>query len=217
MQHDSGPETTEHIRQVYERLKNVCTELRARGYFHDASKLGPNEKPIFDEVTPKLKGLVYGTDEYRASLRELGPALKHHYAANSHHPEHYGNGVAGMDLLDLVEMYCDWAAATLRTKDGDMAKGIEINIERFKIDGPLADILRNTWKRHGGFTGYQDYHLTGHHPDDDGRWTEDTDIGTGQTFMRRPKPNAPIPENPGDAECRKAWLEMTGQEIGCLR
>lgn len=192
--YDSGPETIEHIRQVAERLKNVCTELRDRGQFHDASKLGPDEKPIFDRVTPKLKGLVYGTDEYRASLKELGPALDHHYAVNSHHPEHYGAGVAGMDLLDLIEMYCDWAAATLRTKDGDMSKGLEINAERFKIEPQLASILRNTWTRHGGFAGYCNYHLSGQFSDDDGSWTEECDIGTGQVFRRQPKPNQAIPK-----------------------
>ena len=107
MSYDSENETREHIRQVARRLDKVCTELRDRGYWHDMSKLGSEEKPIFDEVTPKLKDLVYGTPEYRASLKELGPALTHHYANNSHHPEHYPNGIAGMDLLDLIEMYCD--------------------------------------------------------------------------------------------------------------
>ena len=192
MTYDSKAETLEHIAQVERRLTKVCTELRDRGFFHDASKLGPSEKPIFDEVTPKLKGLVYGTDEYRASLKDLGPALTHHYQNNSHHPEHYQNGVAGMDLLDLIEMYCDWAAATLRGKDGDMSKGIEINVERFKLDPQLASILRNTWARHGGFAGYTDYHLDGHFPADDARVTRETDMGTGQVYERRPKPNAPI-------------------------
>lgn len=192
MQYDSEAETREHIRQVAERLKVVCTELRDRGYWHDASKLGAEEKSVFDVVTPKLKGLVYGTDEYRASLRELGPALAHHYANNSHHPEHYDNGISGFDLLDLIEMYCDWAAATLRGKNGDMSKGIEINIERFKISGPLADILRNTWNRHGGFCGYHNYHLAGHVGNADGSWTEEHDAGTGQVYMRQPKPNAPV-------------------------
>jgi hypothetical protein len=192
MSYDSEAETGEHIRQVAKRLEKVCTELRDRGYFHDASKLGPEEKPIFDAVTPKLKELTYGSDEYRASLKELGPALAHHYANNSHHPEHYQNGIAGMDLLDLIEMYCDWAAATLRTKDGDMSKGLAINAERFKIEPQLASILRNTWARHGGFCGYENYHHAGHCPDDDNRWTTETDIGTGQVFRRRPKPNAPI-------------------------
>ena len=191
MNHDSGPETKEHIAQVARRLKNVITELRDRGWMHDTTKLGAVEKPIFDTVTPKLKGLVYGSDDYRASLKELGPALTHHYAHNTHHPEHYPDGIAGMDLLDLIEMYCDWAAATLRTKDGDMAKGIEINIERFKIAGPLADILRNTWKRHGGFAGYNEEFMgsTPFPTDDHGAtWIMDG----AATFRRTPKPNAPI-------------------------
>ncbi len=55
--------------------------------------------------------------------------------------------------MDVIEMYCDWAAATLRNKDGDMLKSIEINIARHGIGGPFADILRNTWKRYGGFCG----------------------------------------------------------------
>jgi hypothetical protein len=192
MSYDSAPETREHIRQVSERLKKVCTELLDRAYFHDASKLSLEEKPVFDTVTPKLKDLPYGSDEYRASLKELGPALAHHYQENSHHPEHYQNGIAGMDLLDLIEMFCDWAAATLRTKDGDMSLGLNVNVARFNIEPQLASILRNTWARHGGFCGYQDYHLGGEFPDDDDRWTTETAMGTGQVFRRRPKPNAPI-------------------------
>lgn len=214
MDFDSGPETREHIRQVAERLKKVCTELHDRGYFHDASKLGHEEKPIFDRVTPKLKGLIYGSDEYRASLKELGPALTHHYKANSHHPEHYPNGIAGMDLLDLVEMYCDWAAATLRTKDGDMAAGIEINIKRFGIDGPLADILRNTWIRHGGFAGYKDSYLEGHDPSpSDPALTVIEDVGTGQRFSRRPRANEPIPLVAASEKAALRLMQMDGEPV----
>jgi hypothetical protein len=150
---NSEKDTQQHIFQVAARLEAVCRELRERGERHDASKLGAEEKPHFDAVGTRLQDLVYGTDEYRSALRTLDPALKHHYATNSHHPQHYANGVAGMDLIDLVEMYCDWAAAALRTRDGDLAKSIDINIERFGIEGPLGEILKNTWKRHGGFCG----------------------------------------------------------------
>jgi len=212
MSYDSGPETREHIRQVSERLKKVCTELYDRGYFHDASKLGPEEKPIFDAVTPKLKGLTYGTDEYRASLKELGPALTHHYAKNSHHPEHYPNGIAGMDLLDLIEMYCDWAAATLRTKDGDMAAGIEINVKRFGIDGPLADILRNTWVRHGGFCGYQTLPIGPSYAGDP-TVTQVTDIGTGMVYDQRARPNAPIPIVSKSERDALRLMQMDGDEV----
>jgi uncharacterized protein DUF5662 len=46
---------------------------------------------------------VFGSEDYRVAVRELGLAVEHHYAVNSHHPEHFGAaGVAGMSLLDLV-------------------------------------------------------------------------------------------------------------------
>ncbi len=193
MTYDSRQETEEHINQVKRRLHTVCVELRERGYRHDWSKLGPEEKPTFDRVTPKLKELTYGTDEYKASLAELGPALAHHYRENTHHPEHFADGVAGMDLLDLIEMYCDWAAACLRNKDGDMAKSLEINKARFGISDQLANILLNTWTRHGGFCGYTDTRLmNGGETKAHGEWTYDIDPGTGQEFMRRPKSNAPM-------------------------
>src|SRR5215469_16665433 len=128
MSYDSEQDTRAHIIQVAARLEAVCQELRRRGERHDASKLGEIEKPVFDAVVPKLKDLVYGPDEYRSAVKELGPALKHHYENNSHHPQHYENGISGIDLIDLMEMYCDWAAASLRPKDGDMSRSIEINI-----------------------------------------------------------------------------------------
>jgi hypothetical protein len=45
------------------------------------------------------------------------------------------------------------AAASLAPKDGNMSESVEINIGRFDIDGQLAEILRNTWERYGGFCG----------------------------------------------------------------
>lgn len=144
MTYDSTADTLTHIRRVQALLGKMARDLMHRGEVHDASKLGPEEKPLFDEMTPLLKTLTYGTDEYKASLARLGSALKHHYAENSHHPEHYIGGVNGMTLLDVVEMFCDWKAASERTKDGDFQKSIEIGVKRFKIDPQLAAILRNS-------------------------------------------------------------------------
>lgn len=144
MAYDSAADTLTHIRRVQHYLGGMARALMHRGETHDESKLGPEEKPLFDEMTPLLKSLTYGTDEYKASLAKLGDALKHHYAHNSHHPEHYENGVAGMTLLDVVEMFCDWRAASERTKDGNFPKSVEIGIERFKIEPQLAAILRNS-------------------------------------------------------------------------
>ena len=49
-----------------------------------------------------------------------------------------------MTLVDLVEMLCDWAAATERHADGDIIKSLEINGERFGMTEQLATILENT-------------------------------------------------------------------------
>jgi hypothetical protein len=147
--YDSTADTLRHIARVRDLLDAMAVALIERGRVHDASKLGPEEKPHFDRETPRLKSLTYGSDEYRESLKRLGEALRHHYAANSHHPEHYADGVAGMDLLDLVEMACDWKAASERAANADFGKGLEVSIERFGIEPQLAAILRNTAERLG--------------------------------------------------------------------
>lgn len=142
--YDSAADTLTHIRRVQHYLGVLVRDLLSRGECHDDSKLGPEEKPLFDDMTPLLKTLTYGSDDYKASLAKLGDALRHHYAVNSHHPEHYADGVVGMNLLDVVEMFCDWKAASERTKDGDFVKSVEIGIERFHIEPQLASILRNS-------------------------------------------------------------------------
>jgi hypothetical protein len=70
--------------------------------------------------------------------------LAHHYAANAHHPEHHVNGIAGMTLIDLVEMLCDWKAAGQRHANGSIEKSLAVNRERFAIGDQLQAILVNT-------------------------------------------------------------------------
>lgn len=142
--YDSRQDTISHILRVRELLYIVQNKLEERGFLHDQTKLGPNEKPIYDIVTPRLRGLTYGSDEYKESLKSLGPALTHHYANNSHHPEHYNNGVDGMSLLDVIEMLCDWKAAGERHADGSITRSLSVNRGRFKICDQLQSILENT-------------------------------------------------------------------------
>ena len=147
--YDSAADTLMHIKRVNELLIRFSKDLMYRAICHDNSKLREPEKAEFDRLTPILKELQYGSDEYRASLAELQLALKHHYEHNSHHPEHYENGVDGMDLLDLVEMFMDWKAATERTKDGSISKSIEFNKDRFKMSEQLVSIFKNTVRNYG--------------------------------------------------------------------
>lgn len=144
--YDSTGDTLEHIGKVQHNLGVFEDLLEQREFKHDMSKLHPPEKEAYDVLTPRLAGLTYGSDEYRASLAEMKPAIAHHYANNSHHPEHYPDGIAGMSLLDIVEMFCDWKAASLRHNDGNFTESLEINRKRFGISEQLAAIFENTRK-----------------------------------------------------------------------
>jgi hypothetical protein len=49
-----------------------------------------------------------------------------------------------MNLLQLVEMFCDWKAATLRHNNGNLRKSIEHNAVRFGMAEQLERIFENT-------------------------------------------------------------------------
>jgi len=147
MDYDSKSDTLAHQNAVRGNLAKVMGKLRARGMVHDVSKLISPEKEVFDEVTPRLKALTYGSAEYKESLKEMGVALKHHYEHNSHHPEYFEDGILGFSIIDLIEMFCDWCAATERHADGDIFKSIKINKERFQYGDVLEAIFKNTASR----------------------------------------------------------------------
>ena len=137
-------ETQKHIETVRKYIRFVTDKLITRGVEHDASKLATPEAELFAQHTKQLASTLYDSEEYKQHLEALAPALSHHYATNRHHPEHFQNGINDMTLIDLLEMFCDWKASTLRMNDGNLLKSIETNAERFKIDGQLKQILMNT-------------------------------------------------------------------------
>lgn len=137
-------ETSEHMRNVTKFIARIMSDLTERAAAHDESKLLSPEFPIFMEFTPRLKNCTYNSDEYKGYLKEMQVALNHHYAENRHHPEHFENGINGMNIVDLIEMFCDWKAATLRHADGDIRRSIEQNKDRFGLSDQLVQILNNS-------------------------------------------------------------------------
>lgn len=135
-------ETRKHKLEVAKLLSVVTQKLLQRGIEHDDSKFQEPERGVFIDVTAKLRELTYGSVEYKEQLSKMKPALDHHYAVNAHHPD--GRGLEQMNLLDIIEMFCDWLAATLRHKDGDIIRSIKVNQERFNISPQLVAILTNT-------------------------------------------------------------------------
>ncbi|HTD14313.1 MAG TPA: DUF5662 family protein [Chthoniobacterales bacterium] len=150
MDYDSTIDTTLHINRVRFLLGQCAIRLLERGSKHDASKLEQPEKAIFDAVGNRLAVITYQGEEYKQSLAELKVALDHHYLYNTHHPDHYLNGIDGMSLFDLVEMLMDWKAAGERHPNGmNIARSIELSSQRFSVGGQLKQILLNTAKEIG--------------------------------------------------------------------
>lgn len=143
---DSTEETTKHIDTVFERLVAFSTKILSRGHLHDRSKLRLPEKPDFDRYTPELSKFKYGTPEYEQNKARLADALKHHYEVNSHHPEHYPNGLDGFTLYDLVEYYADMSASVSRGKDGNIFFSLGKHKEYYGMSDQLYNILKNTAK-----------------------------------------------------------------------
>ncbi len=141
-------ETLQHIGEVRTNIFKFILELDKRSKLHDQSKLESPELEIFAENTDKLAKTPYGGPEYAALLESVKPAILHHYSKNRHHPEHWPNGVNGMDLIDLVEMLADWAAATKRNKDGNLRKSLEINAKKHGMSEQLTKIFENTIDRY---------------------------------------------------------------------
>jgi len=136
--------TMRHIETVRNYLDAMVFELLARGRDHDQSKLQSPEVEVFEEYTTKLRGCAYGSPEYKQNMDEMRVAIDHHQAHNRHHPEHHEHGIVDMTLIDLLEMLCDWKAATMRHADGNIYRSLEINRERLNYDIGIGDILKNT-------------------------------------------------------------------------
>ena len=143
-------ETFRHIERVRNLIGTVIADLLRRAEEHDQSKLESPEVEIFsDASTPALGPITYGSKEYEDSRKKVEKALLHHYAKNSHHPEHYKDGVNDMSLLDILEMFLDWKASSERHHDGNILKSIEKNADRFGLSPQLIRILENTAKAMG--------------------------------------------------------------------
>lgn len=146
MANESIPHTNDHIKKVQDSLRKVVEDLMRRGMMHDVSKFNIIELAPLDEVQRLIDEhgpAPYGSEEYTRRTEILKPMLEHHYAENDHHPEHYDNGIAGMSLLSLMEMFADWRAANLQ-RDAGAPMNLSFSIERLKIEPQLAEILKNT-------------------------------------------------------------------------
>jgi|SRR6478609_2155899 len=142
--YDSTEDTLKHINRVRQLLQIAINELERRALVHDQSKLESPEKEGFDRVGDSAHLKAFGTPEYQEGLDMLGEALTHHYEVNTHHPQHYPNGINGMNLFDMIEMFFDWKAASERYKDSTIQQSVLVNTERFDLSDQLVNLMNNT-------------------------------------------------------------------------
>src|SRR6185369_15364503 len=114
MPYDSTSDTLQHSLRVAELMGELIKELLDRSVRHDLSKTREPERAVYDNFVPQLRTTTYGSAEHRTLVDAMGEGLRHHYAHNRHHPEHFADGINGMTLVDLLEMLADWKAATER-------------------------------------------------------------------------------------------------------
>lgn len=90
----------------------------------------------------------------RANVPSPGfPDSSHRWCQNCHNGAYPGYhetslilqpGIDRMGMLDLLEMLCDWKAASLRHADGDLRQSIETNQTRFQYSDEMKNLLLRT-------------------------------------------------------------------------
>jgi hypothetical protein len=136
----------QHTQWVSEGIYLIINQLLLRMLTHDRTKIEAEELDAYAEIVPGFKNFTYGTQEHKDHGAKLGPAWDHHVQHNKHHPEHFEAGLRGMTLIDLIEMVCDWRAASMRGGTFDYDKSIEQFSNRFYPPKEVVSILRNTCK-----------------------------------------------------------------------
>ena len=145
MPSDFVKDLVDHKQRVASHMQSLANDLFRRATIHDNSKFSPEEFEAYEEAFPNLAKYAYGTPELRAELHKIKPAIEHHFKVNDHHPEYHEQGVNEMNLVQLLEMLCDWMAASERSQT-NFLQGLEMNKERFHIDDQLFEVIKNTVK-----------------------------------------------------------------------
>lgn len=118
-------------------------KLIDRATKHDHSKLTEPELSGFNEYFKLIKRVEFDSDEYYKIRKQFDDICQLHYKRNRHHPEHFPNGINDMNLIDIIEMICDWKVAS-EHYGGNIDSSFIIQKTRLKMTIQLAQIIKNT-------------------------------------------------------------------------
>ncbi len=138
-------DTWQHKYALSVLMHDVAQDVMNQGINHDNSKLqAPIEATGYADYGPKLSSVPFNSTEFKRYISDMQPAVNHHKECNRHHPEYFKDGYKEMNLIDLLEMICDWRAAGLRRDDSSVFKSIEIMQNRYGYSDELKQLLINT-------------------------------------------------------------------------
>lgn len=138
-----------HQSKVSKLLRDIALELEKRASSHDASKFELDEFEGFCQLdrNRNQQKEKYGSKSYEDGIKNID-AVKLHQSRNSHHPEYYLNGIKGMNLVDVIEMLCDWEVARQqRDTEQDIEKTWLMRQKRFNLSDNELYFLRTIWEK----------------------------------------------------------------------
>ena len=133
-----------HVKDVQLYLEEIISELKKRGIIHDKSKFSDPEFSAFVNNVDKFKQVNYGSEEYNKLIEATKMAVDHHHKNNRHHTSYHKNGIMDMNLIDLIELICDWKAASVRSPNLTFHDSLDIAMKKYNIPPDIEKILRNT-------------------------------------------------------------------------
>lgn len=114
-------------------LRAIAYELMRRADLHDQSKLSLDEFEGFAKINVVGRENEYGSDEYYAALKSVDPnPIPVHYSRNDHHPE-FHDKISDMDFPQLVEMVCDWYAASVAYGRTSFQGSLTVSFDRWEF------------------------------------------------------------------------------------
>lgn len=136
---------SEEYKQCLEEMKKS-----ALGHHYENNR----HHPEFFEGCPKDEDAIAECESVLIALKKIKVSYPDDeyafgYASDiiEAHKKTLESNINGMNLVDVLEMVCDWVAACKRHNDGDPWKSLEINTKRFAISPQLSTVIGNTIKQ----------------------------------------------------------------------
>ena len=136
-----------HISRVQKWISKFSGILFVRGLNHDKSKLIEPEFSLWKKMDEEPR-YPYGTKEYQEKIERHKKVFEHHYRYNRHHPEHWYGFYSEMDLIDIIEMLCDWLGYKEDITLPEAEELVKQQCKRYKFNKTFESLIFNTLKNY---------------------------------------------------------------------